>query len=133
MELSDLEPNSGLETPIRDACVGLAFGVAPERIRRHDRVRRLVVDRVAQRDREAALGRLDRLAADVLEALRITTEAEPPWRLDRARWCVLDALDQRPPLAAPDLEQCVLGRRLGARVAVAIEGHARKAAVGRDR
>ena len=113
--------------------VDLARGVPPECVRRDDRIGGQLGDRVAQRDRESALGRLDLLFPDVLETFRIASEPEAPLRLDRTGRRVLDPIDDGGAFARGDLAKRVLGRGARARITVSVEGRVGESAVRGNR
>ena len=71
--------------------------VPPDGVRRDDGVGRPLIDRVGQRQRQAAFRNFDVVRADIGHALGVVAEAEAPLRLDRAGRGIVDQVDD--PLA----------------------------------
>ena len=113
-------------------CLGLARRILPECVGRDDGVRRLLVDGVAQRKRQAAFRGFDVVRPNMFQALRVATKPEAPPGLDGARGSVVEHVDNRLSLPLGNLDERRLGRRSGSRIPVPIERHVGQASVRSD-
>src|SRR5207248_285821 len=71
--------------------------------------------------------------ADVLHTFVVVAEPEAPFGLNRARWRLVDHVDNALALALGDLGERALERLGGSRIALPVARHGGEAAIGRDR
>src|SRR5262249_21332009 len=91
------------------------------RVGRDDRVGRLLVDGVAQRQRYAACRGFDVVRPNIVQALGVAAKPEAPLGRDRAGGSVVDQVDHRLPCPLGNLVERRLRRSRRSRIPVPIE------------
>ncbi len=128
----EVQPPVVLLVPAQDRRYVGARRVPPESVGRNDGVGRPLADGIGQRQRQASFGRLDAVRPYVVHARVVVAEPKAPPGLDRARWRIVDHVDNSLALALGDLSERGLERRGGSRIALPVERHVGQAAVRRD-